>query len=70
LPWAHYGDTFVENNYMNEELTLISFGNYLLKKYKINYPDGKQEQAEVSHADLENWREALMKAATSLAPTE
>lgn len=60
--------TFTTKNM--EELQLISFGNYMLKKYKVNYPDGKQEQAEVSNADLGNWRELLMKAATSLVPAE
>lgn len=49
---------------MDTELLLISFGNYLLKLHKVTFKDGNKEQAEVTHADLANWREAFMKATT------
>lgn len=42
-----------------DELRLISFGNYLLARYDVHYPDGNKEQAQVTYADLANWKTAI-----------
>ena len=40
------------------EIQLVSFGNYLLKKYKVKKQHKKERiDREVSDADLENWKE-------------
>lgn len=49
---------------------LISFGNYLLKLHQMTYRDGNQEQAEVTHADLANWREEFMEGTKDLVPVD
>lgn len=40
---------------------LVEFGNFLFKTYKVKKKSvvtKKQEPAEVSHADIENWKES------------
>lgn len=49
---------------MYNESHLVSFGNYLLKRYEVPVysSDGKNApiyQREVSHADMENWRHSM-----------
>jgi hypothetical protein len=43
-----------------DELLLVSFANYMLSLYQVNYPDGRGEPAEVSQNDLRNWHQAVM----------
>lgn len=52
---------------MNITQQLVSFGNYLLKEIKAHDSEGRQR--EVTHADLENFKETHKQDTANVLPS-
>lgn len=45
----------MENYKLYKEIYLVSFGNYILSKYRDNTIENEQLKDKVTDADLKNW---------------